>query len=73
MCAARFKSNSWWEWLGSAMLALPVIVALALWFFWRLPGWSVFVVSGVMLALGVVFFPYLTKFDLKDETRDHTA
>ena len=72
-CGARIKSNSWWEWIGSAVLALPVLVALGLWHFWRFPGWAVLLVTAVMLAVGVAFFPYLTKFDLKDDTKDHAA
>ena len=55
------------------MLALPVLAALGLWFFWRLPGWAVFAVTAITLVVGVALFPYMTKFDLKDEVRDHDS
>lgn len=55
------------------MLGLPIVVALVLWHFWHLPVWAVLLVTAVMPAVGAVFFPYLTKFDLKDDTKDHPA
>ena len=53
------------------MLAFPVLTALGLWFFWLLPGWAVFAITAITLVVGVALFPYMTKFDLKDEVKDH--
>src|SRR5262245_34887306 len=65
-CGVHIKSNSYWEWISDAVLATPVLIALGLWYFWRLPGWAVLVVIAFSLLIGPWLFPYTTKFDLKD-------
>ena len=55
------------------MLALPIAAALGLWHFWRLPGWAVGAIIVLTLLVGVAFFPYVTKFDLKDEVGEHDS
>jgi predicted MFS family arabinose efflux permease len=69
----RFKSNSYWEWGFDVLFALPVLAAIGLWFFWRLPGWAVLISAVLTLICAVAFFPYVTKFDLVEDKNGHDA
>jgi CXXC-20-CXXC protein len=72
-CGVRLKSESRSEWGFSALIAAPVIIAFALWRFWSVSAWLIALVAVVMLFIGVVAFPYLTKFELRNEQRNHDA
>ncbi len=71
-CGVRVKSNSKWEWGNSAPPAVLIFAALVLWFFGYLAGWLLGVVAVAVLAVSFALFPYVTKFDLKEDI-NHTA
>ncbi|MHC4406585.1 MAG: hypothetical protein ACYTG0_43725 [Planctomycetota bacterium] len=70
-CGARIKSNSKWEWIGDFFIGAPValllVAAMAGW----LPWIAAIVVTISVSSLGLLLFPYFTKFDLLEKpTRD---
>lgn len=68
-CGARLKSESRSEWGFSAVFGTPVVVAFVLWRFWGVSAWYIALAVVVMLLTGPAFFPYTTKFELKDEQK----
>ncbi len=66
-CGAGIKSNSLWEWGFSGVLALPVIGS---YFFWKssvLCLVEFLCICVVVMFIGLIVFPYATKFDLLEK------
>ena len=70
-CGARFKANSLWEWTGNFLLAAP-ITALIIFTLLDAIRWQIALVGIiVVLAVGVICYPYFTKYDLIKDRNKH--
>lgn len=72
-CNRRIKLNSCWEWIGNSVFAIPVIAAITLWDLWHLPSWTALSIIAASLITPISLYPYITKFDLIDESREHAV
>lgn len=72
-CGARIKSNSFREWGFSGILALPGIIGFFLWQSEILSLIEFISICVILLCVGVAVFPYVTKFDLKEDETNNNA
>ena len=63
-CGSEIKSNSLWEWVGSAILAIPVVISIGLFVLRFISGKRFFEILATTFIIGYLSFPYVTKFDL---------